>query len=263
MKYLFGFLSVCLLFCSSCNTSKNILYFQDIPIGEHISITDTSDIVIMPRDLISIVVSGRDAELVASFNLPKVAYLAGSRQLNENSNTQIMGYTVDAKGYIDFPILGIIQVKGLSRSQLSAMIKDKLIQDGLLKDPVVTVDFLNLKISILGEVKTPGKYNIDRDQINILEAISMAGDLTIYGKRDGVFVIREKDGGRITYKMDIRSTGIFSSPAYYLQQNDIVYIEPNIVRAGQSTINENNIKSVSLWMSLASLVATLGILIFK
>lgn len=260
MKYLLGIFFMGVLFFSSCNTSKNVLYFQDIPIGQNFPVVDTTEITIMPKDLISIVVSSRDVELAAPFNLPRISYQAGSTQLNANSNNQIMGYTVDAKGCIDFPMLGIIQVKGLTRKQLSTMIKDRLIGDGLLKDPIVTVDFMNLKISVLGEVKAPGKYNIDRDQINVLEVISMAGDLTIYGKRDGVFVIREKDGGRITYKMDLRSAKIFSSPAYYLQQNDIVYVEPNNVRAGQSTINENNLKSVSLWISIASFLITLGVL---
>jgi polysaccharide export outer membrane protein len=213
--------------------------------------------------MVSIVVSSKDPQLAALFNLPKIAYQIGATQLYEGSSNQIQGYTVDAKGYIDFPVLGTIQVEGLTRKRLSEMIKERLISEDLLKDPIITVDFMNLKISMLGEVKSPGRYSIERDQINILEAISMAGDLTIYGKRDGIFVMREKDGGRIAYRMDLRSSEIFSSPAYYLQQNDIVYVEPNSVRAGQSTVNDNNVKSISLWMSVISLAATLSVLIFK
>ena len=159
--------------------------------------------------------------------------------------------------------MGSIHVAGLSREQLASMIKERLVKGNLVNDAVVTVDFLNLKISVLGEVKNPGKYSIDRDQITLLEAISMAGDLTIYGKRNGIMVIREADGNRITYKMDLRSSETFSSPAYYLRQNDIIYVEPNSTRAGQSTINENNVKSVSLWMSIASFATTLAVLIFK
>ncbi|MDU1889881.1 MAG: polysaccharide biosynthesis/export family protein [Dysgonomonas sp.] len=263
MRSLFGLLFICILLLSSCNSSKNIVYFQDIPLEENIATIKSSDIEIMPKDMISIVVSSKDPQLAALFNLPKINYQAGTVQLNEGANNQILGYTVDRNGYIDFPVLGNILVKGLTRKQLSEMIKGRLITEDLLKDPIVTVDFLNLKISMLGEINSPGKYSIDRDQINILEAISMAGDLTIYGKRDRVFVMREKDGGRITYKMDLRSSEIFSSPAYYLQQNDIIYVEPNNVRAGQSTVNDNNVKSVSLWISLVSLAATLGVLIFK
>ncbi|MFT4224751.1 polysaccharide biosynthesis/export family protein [Dysgonomonas sp.] len=263
MKSLLVPVLFCLLLLSSCNSSKDIIYLQDIPLEQNLATIKSSEIAIMPRDMVSIVVSSKDPLLAALFNLPRVTYQTGTAQFNEGSNNQILGYTVDAKGYIDFPVLGTIQVEGLTRKQLSVMIKERLIADDLLRDPVVTVDFMNLKISMLGEVNSPGKYSIDRDQINILEAISMAGDLTIYGKRDRVFVMREKDGGRITYKMDLRSSGIFSSPAYYLQQNDIVYVEPNNVRAGQSTVNDNNVKSVSLWMSVISLAATLSVLIFK
>ncbi|HMM01883.1 MULTISPECIES: polysaccharide biosynthesis/export family protein [unclassified Dysgonomonas] len=263
MRSLLLFLSICILFFSSCNSSKNITYFQDIPLGQNISTVKSSDIEVMPKDLISIVVSSKNPELATLFNLPKVSYQAGSTTSNENAGTQILGYTVDSGGNIDFPVLGTIHVAGFNRKQLSSMIKERLLNENLVNDPVVTVDFLNLKISVLGEVKNPGKYSIDRDQITLLEAISMAGDLTIYGKRNGVFVIREKDGNRITYKMDLRSSETFSSPAYYLRQNDVIYIEPNSTRSGQSTINDNNVKSVSLWMSIASFVTTLAVLIFK
>ncbi len=263
MRSLFRFLPICILFLSSCNSSKNVTYFQDIPLEQNISTVKSSDIKVMPKDLISIVVSSKNPELAALFNLPKVSYQAGSATSNESTANQILGYTVDSGGNIDFPVLGSIHVAGLSREQLASMIKERLVNGNLVNDAVVTVDFLNLKISVLGEVKNPGKYSIDRDQITLLEAISMAGDLTIYGKRNGIMVIREADGNRITYKMDLRSSETFSSPAYYLRQNDVIYVEPNNTRAGQSTINENNVKSVSLWMSIASFATTLAVLIFK
>lgn len=263
MRSLFRFLPICILFLSSCNSSKNVTYFQDIPLEQNISTVKSSDIKVMPKDLISIVVSSKNPELAALFNLPKVSYQAGSATSNESAANQILGYTVDPGGNIDFPVLGSIHVAGLSREQLASMIKERLVNGNLVNDAVVTVDFLNLKISVLGEVKNPGKYSIDRDEITLLEAISMAGDLTIYGKRNGIMVIREADGNRITYKMDLRSSETFSSPAYYLRQNDIIYVEPNSTRAGQSTINDNNVKSVSLWMSIASFATTLAVLIFK
>ena len=263
MRSLMGFLPICILLLSSCNSSKNVTYFQDIPLEKNISIVKSSDITVMPKDLISIVVSSKTPELATLFNLPKVSYQAGSATSNESAGNQILGYTVDSGGYIDFPVLGRIHVAGLNREQLASMIKERLVKENLLNDAVVTVDFLNLKISVLGEVKNPGKYSIDRDQITLLEAISMAGDLTIYGKRNGILVIREADGKRITYKMDLRSSDTFSSPAYYLRQNDVIYVEPNSTRTGQSTINDNNVKSVSLWISIASFATTLAVLIFK
>ena len=149
--------------------------------------------------------------------------------------------------------------------ELAAMfkIKKELADADLLKDFVVTVEFMNFKVSILGEVNKPGSYTIQGDKITLLEALSMANDLTIYGKRDGVYVIREENGERTTYRLDLRSAEIFNSPVYYLKQNDIIYVEPNSVRAGQSTINENSMKSVSLWISVGSFLSSLGVLIFK
>ncbi len=138
-----------------------------------------------------------------------------------------------------------------------------MIKKNLILDPVVTVNFLNLHISVLGEVAHPGQISIDRDQINLLEAISKSGDLTIYGRRDSVLVIREENGQRTTYDVDLRTNKLFDSPVYNLKQNDIIYVRPNSTRAGQSTVNDNNVKSVSLWLSIASFLTTIGVLIFK
>ena len=125
---------------------------------------------------------------------------------------------------------------------------------------MVTVQFMNFKISVTGEVTSPGVFDISGDKITIFEAISLARNLTIYGRRDGVYVIREQNGSRTIYQVDLRTVDMFNSPAYYLQQNDVVYVEPNKVRAGQSTINENNLKSVSLWVSIGSFLSTLATL---
>ena len=140
-------------------------------------------------------------------------------------------------------------------------IKSELKSRNMLKDAVVTVEFMNFKVSILGEVNSPGTYKINGDKVTILEAIAMAKDLTIYGLRDEVYVIREQNNKRHTYKLDLRSKEIFESPAYYLKQNDIVYVQPNKVKAGQSTLNQNSLKSVSLWVSVASLLCSVGVMI--
>lgn len=261
MNKIFIFLLFSIFLCG-CDASKKILYLQDLQANTSNPISGKNDIIIQPRDMLSIVVSSKDPELSALFNLPRITYEAGLAQTNANNN-RISGYTVDAEGNIDFPNLGIVHIAGLTRNQVAELIKKKLSEEELLKDAVVTVDYMNLCYSVMGEVTHPGNFSINRDQITVLEALSKAGDLTIYGQRDRVFVIREENGQRNTYQLDLRSVSLFDSPAYYIQQNDLVYVEPNKVRAGQSTINANNVKSVSLWTSIASLLTSISVLIFK
>ena len=187
------------------------------------------------------------------FNMPMVTYQAGTNG-TAYGQQRLLGYLVDANGNIDFPILGRIHVEGLTRLELTDLIRKRLMDEDLIKDPIVTVQFLNFKISVMGEVVRPGSFNITGDRITLLEALSMAGDLTIYGKRDRVAVIREKDGVRTIRFHDLRSSDLFLSPDYYLQQNDIVYVEPNKARVGQSEINQNN--SVGTWLSAVSVLAS-------
>lgn len=256
------FASVLLLF--SCNTSKEILYFQDTKIGVPQEIKTPRDITLLPKDQISIVVSSKEPQLAALFNLTRVQYRAGSSDIRTGSNNgEISGYTIDENGYIDFPILGKLKVAGLTKNAIGELVKKRLVEEDLVKDPIVTVEFMNLYFSALGEVKSPGKYSISKDKITLLEAISMAGDLTIFGRRDSIYVIREENGQRITHSVDIRSDAMFDSPVYYLKQNDVVYVKPNKVRAGQSTINENSMKSVSMWLTVCSFLTSLGVLFFK
>lgn len=247
---------------SSCATSKKIIYFQNEQVGVEQKIEKGKYITIQPQDQLSIIVSSKDPELAAVFNLPRATISVGAQQGGlTNQNGQVLGYTVSDNGEIDFPILGALRIQGLTRQQVATLIKNKL-SESLVKDAVITVDFINLNFSVMGEVVRPGKYAINKDQITILEALSMAGDLTIFGQRDKVFLIRTGDS-RITYQLDLRSTDIFNSPAYYVQQNDVIYIEPNGVRANQSTVNGNTGRTVSLWISIASFLTTLGILIFN
>ncbi|MGC3978504.1 MAG: polysaccharide biosynthesis/export family protein [Paludibacteraceae bacterium] len=247
----------------SCHTSQKVLYLQDINTNTTNSIKGDNILTVKPLDMLYIIVSSKDVELALIFNLSRMSYGTTTNGANYGANNQISAYTVDSEGDIDFPVLGGIHVEGLTRSGVSALIKNKLIDQKLLKDPIVTVDFANLNVSVIGEVKNPGKFSVNKDRISLFEALSLAGDLTIYGKRNNVLVIREVKGRRNIYSIDLRSASLFDSPAYYLQQNDVVYVQPNSVRAGQSTINENNLKSVSLWMSVASFLTTLGVLIFK
>ncbi|MDE6871130.1 MAG: polysaccharide biosynthesis/export family protein [Bacteroidales bacterium] len=267
MKLFSGFLkaavmAVLLFFVASCSTYKKINYLQDLKPDSPEAIAINKGILIQPKDMISVVVSSRNPELAAMFNLPVVSYQAGAEITGGTSSQQrLMGYVVDNNGNIDFPILGEIEVAGMTRWELSKKIKKMLIDQNYIKDPVVTVQFMNFKVTVIGEVSRPNTYSIEGDKITILEALSLAGDLTIFGQRDNVAVIREQNGERVIHQLDLRSVELFNSPAYYLQQNDVVYVTPNTVRAGQSTINENNLKSVSMWVTISSFLATLATLI--
>lgn len=257
-RYLFISLLTAVAFCS-CNTSKKIIYLQDAELDKPEEITSVQTIVIEPKDMLSIIVSSTDPEISKIFNLPITATQAGSDR--PTSQNYLMGYVVDNEGFIDFPILGKVKASGLNRWQLQEQISSMLAEKEMLKDGIVTVDFMNFKVSILGEVTAPGTYTIKGDKVTVLEAIAMARDLTIFGERDQVYVIREENGQRNSYKLDLRSSDIFNSPAYYLKQNDVIYVQPNKVRAGQSTINQNAAKSVTLWVSIASLLTSVGVLI--
>jgi polysaccharide export outer membrane protein len=177
-----------------------------------------------------------------------------------------MGYVVDEQGFIDFPVLGKLSVAGKTRWEVAEMVKDKLLQDGYLTDAVVSVEFLNFKVSVLGEVQSPGTFVIEGDKVTVLQAISLARDLTIFGRRDNVSVIREQNGHRTIYEINLTDVDLFKSPAYYLQQNDIIYIQPNDVKARQSTTDDKTLRissialsSGSLLVSLVTLLATLGV----
>lgn len=249
--------------CGVTKTSRNINYMQDVKGDTVMAMTSSDGILVQPKDMISIVVSSRTPELSAMFNLATASFRAGSGGGSGSSgNNQLLGYTVDNNGDIDFPMLGKLHVSGLNRWGVAQLVKDELRDRELLKDAVVTVDFMNFKVTVIGEVSSPGTYAVSGDKINILQALSMAGDLTIHGRRDNIQVSREENGKRYIYLVDLRTTDLFDSPAYYLRQNDIIYVEPNAIRAGQSTINENSFRSVNFWVSLGtSLLSITSILL--
>ena len=242
----------------SCNpeTYKKINYLQDVDGDTTMSMKVNKGIIIQPQDQLSIIVSSIDPKLAAQFNLSVSNYLTGTEMSSSNSTHRITGYVVDNDGDIVFPGLGRLHAAGYNRWELQEKIAGELADRGLLKDAIVTVEFLNFKVSVLGEVSSPGSYSVVGDKITILQALALARDLTIYGQRDNVQVIREQNGRRQIYTLDLTSSDIFASPAYYLQQNDVVYVTPSKVRAGQGEINENYFKSGSFWISLASISMT-------
>lgn len=248
---------------SSCDMSKRITYFQDIQDQRttYINEQPTPEIRLRPEDKISIVVNTKVPELTALFNLPYTSRVLGSTSENLSSTSQgTSGYIIKADGSIDFPVLGMVQAAGKTRDELAAHIKSELIDRNLVNDPVVTVEFVNLKFSVMGEVRAPGSYPITRDHITLLDALSMAGDLTIDGKRDNIMVLRPNAAGKLTaYTVDMLSfNDVQHSPAYYIHQNDYIYVEPNKKRANQSTVNANTVQSASFWISVISLLASLA-----
>ena len=247
-----------ILLASSCST-PNVAYFKGIEPGTPQQIINDYEIRVRPQDKISILVNYKDQMLADLFNLKKP-----QGETSSSSAKTDLGYTVDSKGNIDFPVLGTIHIEGKTREEIASFIKNELTTLNLIKDPTITVEFLNLSVSVLGEVNHPGRFEIDKDQITLLDAISMAGDLSIYGKRENVLVQRKENGKATLYTVNLNSgQNLYSSPVYYLQQNDIVYVEPNNMRARQATVNGNNVRAASFWMSLTSLLTTIAVLIFK
>lgn len=252
-----------LLLLTSCGMPKDIVYFQDLETEKVLEIGHNDGIVAKPNDELSIIVTCQNPELAAIFNLPLVTTLAG-RGTSQAYNQQVATYTVNSDGEINFPILGELKVAGMSRWEISEKIKSELIAQKLLDDPVVSVSFVNVFYSVTGEVAKPGRFPLDRDRMTVLDALANAGDLTIYGDRVGVKVLRREEGILKTYNIDLTNAETVSkSPAYIIQQDDVIYVTPNPARGRMSTVNGNNLISTSFWLSVASVLTSVAVLVFK
>ncbi|MCQ2154589.1 MAG: polysaccharide biosynthesis/export family protein [Bacteroidales bacterium] len=257
---------------SSCAGVKDIPYFQDSKNGSKYELPTPKVVKVDISDQLSIVVNSKDPELAAVFNLPIISHTmsgAGSSSgFSSGDGNRISVYTVDSGGNIDMPVLGIVHVLGMTREQVAYTVKNLIISRQLLKDPVVTVEFANLYVSVLGDVAHPGRHAIDHDKVTIVDILSKASDMNVTGLRKNVKVYREEDGRQGCYQVDFTNMeNIISSPVYYMQQNDIIYVQPNSMKARQSTVNGNTVLSVSFWISTASflisiatLLVTLGII---
>ena len=250
---------------ASCATPKNITYFNDVNNGATIAIAESKGITLKPNDKLSIIVNTKSAELNNVLNLPVTTQVIGTSEvqsLNQGQGTS--GYTIDPDGNIDFPLIGKVKAAGYTRTELAAKLKELLETKDAAKDAVVTVEFLNIGFSILGEVNSPGFHAFINDKTTLLQGISRAGDLTLYGNRNNVKVIRTEDGKQQVYVVDIQNTeAMMKSPAYILQQNDVIYVEPNNYRKRQSTANASEVTTASFWLSAISAIATLAVLVFK
>lgn len=246
----------------ACQSYKKVPYLQDVEVMEQsIQLGSLYDAKIMPKDLLTIVVSCTNPELAVPFNLT-VATPGGVALANSSYVTTqpvLQPYLVDNEGKINFPVLGELKIGGLTKKQAEQMIVGKL--NPYMKEvPIVTVRLVNYKISVIGEVTRPGTFTISNEKVNLLEALAMAGDMTVYGLRDNVKLIREDANGKQQIMaLDLNKAETILSPYYWLQQNDVVYVTPNKAKARNSDIGN----STSLWFSATSILVSLASLMFN
>lgn len=247
------------IFLASCQSYKKVPYLQDAEVINQAQQLETLyDAKIMPKDLLTIVVSCTNPELAVPFNLSVASPLSVSSGASSLTNPpSLQQYLVDNEGKINFPVLGTLKLGGLTKSQAEQLIVEKL-KPYIKETPIVTVRMANYKISVLGEVARPGTFTISNEKVNLLEALAMAGDMTVHGLRDNVKLIRETATGRqeiIT--LDLNQAETILSPYYWLQQNDVIYVTPNKAKARNSDIGN----STSLWFSATSILVSLASLL--
>ena len=239
----------------ACQSYKKVPYFQDVEVVNEANQQEKLyDARIMPKDLLTIVVSCTNPELAIPFNLTVAssAGLAASTSSNVTTQAALQPYLVDNEGNINFPVLGELKLGGLTKREAEQLILDKL-KPYMKETPIVTVRMVNYKISVIGEVARPGTFTISNEKVNLLEALAMAGDMTVYGLRDNVKLIREDANGKQQIvTLDLNKAETILSPYYWLQQNDIVYVTPNKAKARNSDVGN----STSLWFSATSILVS-------
>lgn len=246
-----------LLALASCKTRERIVYLQDVVQHEAIATQPVVTLKLSPGDKIGVTVtSAATPQLAMRYNLSA----GNASSVSQNANN--FRYTLDENGNVDLLGIGRVQIGGLTRSEAATKIQS-VFRNGVLNDAVVTVAAYNQYVTVLGDVSRPGRYEVSRDNITLLELLGMAGDLNITARRDAIKVIRQEGNESKTYFVDLRSKDIFNSPVYNLQQNDIVYVEPNRVKIGQSTNNDNSVRNITTWLSITSVLTSICILIFR
>jgi len=241
----------------SCASKKNVIYYQNIDTLNKGKSTNSYEVKIQPDDLLMIIVSAEDSEAVSPFNLKTYSVSSNSKLDVTRGQETIQTYLVDKNGDIDFPILGKIKIGGLTRTDALQLLQTKI---GMyVKNPIINLRITNFKISLQGEVNVPGTYSIASERVTLIEALSMAKDLTIYGKRKNILIIREVNGEKSFNRVDITKSDFINSPFYYLAQNDVVYVEPNKTKVKSSAVGPNT----SVIISAVSILVSLAVLIFK
>ena len=243
-----GFLALSSLLFTSCASKKDVVYFQNAGDYETIVSDNSHTNKFKIDDVVTINVSTLDPQASLPFNLFKGAEEGGIRP-------EQLDYIIDKNGEIDFPVLGAVKIVGLSPEETKTLLKEKL--SNYLKDPIINIRLKNFTVSVLGEVARPGTYPVNGEQITVLEAIGLAGDLTIKGMRKNVMVIRDFNGTKVYTRIDLTQKESLNSPVYYLTQNDVVYIEPNKSAITSSALDNR----ASIWVSIASVVITSTVLL--
>lgn len=241
--------SLTLIGLSSCVSNKDIAYFQNDLIEQE-KVSNVYKTVFKPDDLLQITISSDNIEAVMPFNLPTVAFLASTN--SAVGVPQQQSYLIDSKGEIDFPVFGKMKIGGLTREEAITLFKSRLSPE-YVKKPTVNIRISNFKITVSGDVRRPGTYNISNERVSILDALGLAGDLNISGRRDNVLVLREEGNQKIEYRVDLRSKKAYTSPVFYLQQNDIIYIEHNNARIQSASSNS----TTNLFISVTGLLITI------
>ncbi len=239
------------LFLFSCASKKKIVYLQDIDNQKSYDASLRYEPTLQPDDLLNVIVSAENPEVTVPFNLPQIQ---GNYQLNENQSN-IKTYLIDNDGFIEFPVVGRLKLGGLTRTQAINALSEKV--SFYIKNPSINLRILNYKISILGHVVKPGSYTIPSERITLLEALSLAGDLTIYGKRNNILVIHEEEGKKTYNRVDLTKVDILNLEHYYLSQNDVIYVEPNKTAVNSSSVGPNTGLYLSGLTVLLSLILVL------
>ncbi|MCR5076999.1 MAG: polysaccharide biosynthesis/export family protein [Prevotella sp.] len=258
-KIIYSFIATAMImFMAGCGSSKDVPYFTNIDSISLAASRGLFDARIMPKDELTITVNTTDPEASAPFNLQVRNQLGSGRQISSGGGS-LQGYLVDNTGFINFPIIGKIHVGGLTKSECEDLIKSK-IQPYLARteNPIVTVRMSSYRITVTGEVGHPGVIPVSTEKISVMEALAQAGDLTIYGKRDNIMLIREDAmGEKHSVRLNLNDANLINSPYYYLQQNDILYVEPNSVKAKNSGIGS----STTIWFSFIGIVTSVASLL--
>ncbi len=250
--FLFSLFGVLCWGLPSCVNTKRAIYFRDQGDGTIRSSFLVPETIIEANDILSIQVSSLNPEASAAFNAASTSNNASATP-SPGSLSEAAGYLVSRQGFITFPILGNIRAAGLTKDQLTDSISHILSDKKLLVDPIVSIRMLNFKVTVLGEVEHPSVFSVPAEKISLLEALGLAGDLTINAKRDNVLIIREETGKKVIKRIDLNSSELFTSPYYYLQSNDVVYAEPNKAKVRSSS-------NTAMWVSVIFAALSFGVI---